>query len=61
VLIWQVNLHPSCVDLAAPQSIKEIDEDVIRSAFMSDVFVGTTFVDMYVKYGVIEDARRVFN
>jgi pentatricopeptide repeat protein len=45
----------------ALQYNKEIDQDVIRSSFFSDAFVGTTFVDMYFKYGVIEDASRVLN
>jgi pentatricopeptide repeat protein len=61
VLIWHVNLHPACADLTTLQYIKDIDHDIIRSAFLSDFFVRNTFVDLYAKYGVIEDASRVFN
>ncbi len=36
-------------------------EQLIRSGCKSDVFVGTSLVDMYAKCGSIEDAGGVFN
>eukprot|EP01018_Ginkgo_biloba_P032183 Gb_07290 [translate_table: standard] len=75
---------PACSNLAALQRGKEIHEDIIRSGFQSDVFVGSALgkevhqdiirsgfhsdvfvesalVDMYAKYGSIQDARKVFD
>jgi pentatricopeptide repeat protein len=34
---------------------------IIQSGCESDVFVGSSLVDMYAKSGSIEDASRVFN
>jgi pentatricopeptide repeat protein len=36
-------------------------EQIIRSGFESDSFVGSSLVNIYVKCGSIEDARSVFN
>eukprot|EP01018_Ginkgo_biloba_P009799 Gb_07723 [translate_table: standard] len=51
---------PACANLAALQRGKEIHEDIIRSGFQSDVFVGSALVDMYAKCGSLEDARQMF-
>eukprot|EP01018_Ginkgo_biloba_P019333 Gb_33834 [translate_table: standard] len=51
---------PACGNLAALQHGKEVHEDIIRSGFQSDVFVGNGLVDMYAKCGSIENARQVF-
>eukprot|EP01018_Ginkgo_biloba_P019602 Gb_25039 [translate_table: standard] len=48
-------------NLAALKQGKEFHEDIIRSGFQSDIFVGSTLVDMYAKYGVLENARNVFD
>ncbi|KAH9320380.1 hypothetical protein KI387_043976 [Taxus chinensis] len=52
---------PSCAQLATLQQGKEIHEDIIRSGFQSDAFVGSALVDMYAKCGSIEDARKMFD
>ncbi len=36
-------------------------EQIIRSGWDSNIFVGTNVVDMYAKCGSIEDVRSVFN
>jgi pentatricopeptide repeat protein len=38
-----------------------VHEQLIQSGCESDVFVGSSLVDMYAKSGSIEDASRVFN
>eukprot|EP01018_Ginkgo_biloba_P034730 Gb_12555 [translate_table: standard] len=52
---------PACANLAALEHGKEIHEEVIRSGFQSDVFVGSALVDMYAKCGSIENARNLFD
>eukprot|EP01018_Ginkgo_biloba_P030678 Gb_05649 [translate_table: standard] len=52
---------PACASLAALRHGKEIHDDIIRSGFQSNVFVGSALVDMYVKCGSLEDARKVFD
>eukprot|EP01018_Ginkgo_biloba_P001598 Gb_35887 [translate_table: standard] len=51
---------PACASLAALDQGKEIHEEIIRSGFLSDVFVGNALVDMYAKCGSIENARNLF-
>lgn len=51
---------PACADLAALGSGQQIHEDIIRSGYQLDVFVGNALIDMYAKCGCIEDARQVF-
>eukprot|EP01018_Ginkgo_biloba_P009793 Gb_07725 [translate_table: standard] len=55
------SILPACANLVALQQGKEVHEDIIRSGFQSNVFVGSALVDMYAKSGSINDARRVFN
>eukprot|EP01018_Ginkgo_biloba_P002733 Gb_33136 [translate_table: standard] len=52
---------PACANLAALEQGKEIHEQIIRSGFQSDVFVGNALVDMYAKCGSIENARKLFD
>eukprot|EP01018_Ginkgo_biloba_P008647 Gb_28765 [translate_table: standard] len=52
---------PACAHLATLQHGKEIHEDIIRSGFQSDAFVGSALVDMYAKCGSIEEARKMFD
>ncbi|CAK9201053.1 unnamed protein product [Sphagnum jensenii] len=40
---------------------KQIHEQIIQSGFESDLFVGSSLIDMYAKCGSIEDAQRVFD
>jgi len=52
---------PACADLATLEQGEEIHEEVIRSGFQSNCFVGNALVDMYAKCGSIEKARYVFD
>eukprot|EP01018_Ginkgo_biloba_P008632 Gb_28758 [translate_table: standard] len=52
---------PACARLAALQYGKDMHEDIIRNGFQADVFVGSALVDMYLKCGRIEHARKVFD
>jgi pentatricopeptide repeat domain-containing protein 1 len=50
-----------CASLAALEEGRQAHEQIIQSAWDSNVFVGTSLVDMYAKCGSMEDAQRVFN
>ncbi len=51
----------ACAGLGALEDGRLVHEQVIQSGCESDVFVGSSFVDMYAMCGGLEDAWRVFN
>ncbi len=51
----------ACAHLRALQEGRRVHEQIIQSSCETDVFVGTSLVDMYAKNGSMEDAWRVFN
>eukprot|EP01018_Ginkgo_biloba_P030428 Gb_08964 [translate_table: standard] len=51
----------ACADLAALQQGKNIHDDIIRSGFELDVFVGSALIDMYAKCGTIDVSHVVFD
>ncbi|KAJ7560407.1 hypothetical protein O6H91_04G128300 [Diphasiastrum complanatum] len=51
----------ACARIPALQKGKQLHSDIIRSGFFSDVYVGSTLVDMYAKCRCIELARQVFD
>eukprot|EP01018_Ginkgo_biloba_P031724 Gb_04381 [translate_table: standard] len=55
------SILPACANLAALEHGKMVHEDIIRSEFQSDVFVGSALVDMYAKCGSIADASNIFD
>jgi pentatricopeptide repeat protein len=40
---------------------RQIHNHIIKRGYESDVFVGSSLVDVYAKCGSIEDAQRVFH
>lgn len=52
------SLLPVCTDFAV---LKLVHEEIIRSGFHSDGFVGNALVDMYAKCGYAKDARDLFD
>jgi pentatricopeptide repeat protein len=52
---------PACSSLASLEEGMEIHDEIIRSGYESDLFVGNALVDMYAKCGNIEKAREVFD
>jgi len=54
------SILPACASMVALEHGKEIHEDIMRSGFLFDVFVGNALVDMYAKCGSIGDAYKVF-
>eukprot|EP01018_Ginkgo_biloba_P019613 Gb_41545 [translate_table: standard] len=56
-----VSVLPACANLASVEYGKEVHEDVIRTGYQANVYVGSALVDMYVKCGRIEDAHQVFD
>ncbi|CAK9861256.1 unnamed protein product, partial [Sphagnum jensenii] len=51
----------ACAGLGALEDGRLLHKQLIQSGFESDVFVGSSLVDMYAKCGSIKDAWRVFN
>jgi len=52
---------PACANLAALEPGKVLHLYIIKSGFESDVFVGSTLIDMYAKCSSIGDASKVFD
>ncbi len=50
----------ACASLWALEEAKCVHKQIIQCGCESDVFVGTSLVDMYAKCGNMEDALRVF-
>eukprot|EP01018_Ginkgo_biloba_P033139 Gb_39939 [translate_table: standard] len=50
-----VSVLPAIADLASLGQGKEIHGYILRRAFESDVFVGSTLIDMYIKCGSMEE------
>lgn len=67
----QAGMHPdnltfpfvlrACAGLRALREGKEIHCHIIRSGYEADIFTGSALVNFYVKCGVLEDARQVFD
>jgi pentatricopeptide repeat protein len=51
----------ACASLADIEQGKEVHEEIVRNGFQSDLFVGSALVNMYVKCGIVEYARDVFD
>ncbi|KAH8973473.1 hypothetical protein BDL97_01G050500 [Sphagnum fallax] len=51
----------ACASLQALEQGRHAHEQIVKSCCESNVFVGTSLVDMYAKCGSLEDAWRVFN
>jgi pentatricopeptide repeat protein len=50
----------ACASVAALEEGRCVHEQIIESGWDSDVFVGSSLVDMYAKCRSLEDAWRVF-
>jgi pentatricopeptide repeat protein len=48
----------ACPDL---DTLKDVHHEAVRNGFGFNVYVGSALVDMYAKFGSIEDARDVFD
>ncbi|KAF3966054.1 hypothetical protein CMV_009811 [Castanea mollissima] len=55
------SLLPACLDLSALQCGKEIHGHAIRTDISSDEFIATALIDMYMKCGYHDLARRIFD
>ncbi len=51
----------ACASVAALDEGRRVHKQIADSSYESDVFVGSSLVDMYAKCGSIEDAWTVFN
>jgi pentatricopeptide repeat protein len=50
----------ACASVAGIEEGRCVHQQIMRSGLESDVFVGSSLVDMYAKCGLIEDAGNVF-
>jgi hypothetical protein len=55
-----VGVLNACASIAALEEGRCMHEQIIESGWDSDVFVGSSLVDMYAKCGSMENAQRVF-
>jgi pentatricopeptide repeat protein len=55
-----VGVLNACASVAALEDGRRVHEQILRSGCESNVFVGSSLINMYVKCGSIEDAWRVF-
>jgi pentatricopeptide repeat protein len=60
-LVTLASVISACANMVALREGEEIHEDIIRSGCMSDVFLGSSLIDMYAKCGSIDDACKVFS
>ncbi|KAJ7517631.1 hypothetical protein O6H91_21G032400 [Diphasiastrum complanatum] len=58
--VTYVVLLNACASIAALEQGKQLHSNIIKGGFESDVIIGNTLIDMYVKCGCIADAREVF-
>jgi pentatricopeptide repeat protein len=56
-----VQVIKACAGLGTLEDGRLVHKQLIQTGCESDVFVGSSLVDMYAKCGSIEDAWRVFN
>ncbi|CAK9237283.1 unnamed protein product [Sphagnum troendelagicum] len=56
-----VGVLNACASAVALESGRSAHEQIIQCGYESNVFVGSSLVDMYVKCGRMDDAWRVFN
>jgi pentatricopeptide repeat protein len=56
-----VGMLNAWASVAALEEGRHIHGAIIQSGYESDVFVGSSLIDMYAKCGNVEDAWRVFN
>jgi len=54
------SLLEACTSLLNLQVGIEIHGDIVRTGYISDVFVVDSLTSMYAKYESVEDARQVF-
>jgi pentatricopeptide repeat protein len=59
--VTYVGVLNACASIMALEEGRCAHEQIIQSGCESDVFVGSSLVDMYAKCGSMEDACRVFN
>jgi pentatricopeptide repeat protein len=56
-----VGVLNACASVVALEEGRCAHEQIMQSGWDSDLFVGSSLVDMYAKCGSMEDAWKVFN
>jgi len=52
---------PACAELAVADTGEQVHTHVVKTGLQGDIFVGSALVDMYLKCGIMDDARKVFD
>jgi len=60
-LVTFVAVVNACANVGSLDEGRHVHKQIVQFGFESDVFVGSSLIDMYVKCGSIEDAQEVFN
>ena len=55
------NFSTTLISYNVHEAVAKVHEEIIRSGFHSEVFVGNALLYMYAKYGKINTARYVFD
>jgi pentatricopeptide repeat protein len=56
-----VGLLNACGSKGALEEGKHVHKQIVQSGCESDIYIGSSLIDMYVKCGSLEDATKVFN
>jgi len=56
-----VGMLNACASVATLEEGRHVHGAIIQSGYESNVFVGSSLIDMYAKCGSVKDAWRVFN
>lgn len=51
----------ACSELAVVETGEQVHTHVVKSGFEGDIYAGSALVDMYLKCGIMDDARKVFD
>lgn len=51
----------ACSELAVVDTGEQVHAHVVKSGFEGDIYAGSALVDMYLKCGIMDDARKVFD
>ncbi|KAI5062569.1 hypothetical protein GOP47_0023108 [Adiantum capillus-veneris] len=56
-----LSILKACGDILAIEQGRLFNEQIVLKGFDSDIIVGNALIDMYIKCGSLEEARRVFD
>eukprot|EP01018_Ginkgo_biloba_P001960 Gb_38297 [translate_table: standard] len=60
-LVTYISVLSACTILATPDQGNQVHAHILKSGFYSDELAGIALIDMYAKFGSMDDARKVFD